>query len=96
MKTSLITILHNEIMKAGYISYDEMLAICRANNYKGETGRRRLESDESPFIEHVMATKESGGQYVIGYRWIEGSAPKKTEYPSEMPPEELARITRGW
>lgn len=98
MKTSLITILHNEIEKAGYISYDQMLAICRSHNYKGETGRRRLESDESPNIEHVMATKESGGKYVSGYRWIEGSAPKpmKTMYPSEMSPERLAEITRGW
>ena len=79
MKTSLITILNDEIRKAGYISYDEMLAICRSNNYKGETGRRRLENDESPIIKHVMATKESGGQYVSGYKWIEGSAPRKIE-----------------
>ena len=97
MKTSLIEILNDEIRKAGYISYDEMLAICRSNNYKGETGRRRLESDESPNIKHVMATKESGGQYVSGYRWIEGGAPRKKEMsPSEMPPEQLAQLTRGW
>ena len=62
MKTPLITILHNEIQKAGYISYDEMLAICKTHEYKGETGRRRLEKGDSPNIEHVMATKESGGK----------------------------------
>ena len=69
---SLIKILNDEVKKEGYISYERMAEICKENDYRIETGRRRLEGDESPNVRHVLARKErGGGEYTKGYKWVE-------------------------
>ena len=80
---SLIQILHSALQEKGYLSYDEVESICKVNQYKPETGRRRLEKDESQLVEHVMGIKQRDGrEYVKGYRWkeIKLSSPYKQEF----------------
>jgi len=92
---SLIKILNDEVKKEGYISYERMAEICKENDYRIETGRRRLESDESPNVKHVLARKErGGGEYTKGYRWVERVEVEKPKYEPTTS-EEILRHSVG-
>lgn len=73
---SLKAILNKTIQERGYISYDEMVAICRAENKKPSNGERRLRKSDSPMIEAVMS---ENGKYIKGYKVVENPEEKRKE-----------------
>ena len=75
---SLIIELNNLIRERGHISYEEMESECKRLGYRTETGRRRLEPDESPCVKRILK-KGARVEYTEGYEYICGKVEPKVE-----------------
>lgn len=66
--------LNNLIKNAGgkMISIEEINKLCDEWGYKHSNAERRLRASESPQVEAVMGPKKTGGEAIIGYKWICG------------------------
>lgn len=85
---SLKVLLNKIIQEKGYLSYDEMVQICRSQNRKPSNGERRLRKSDSPSVEPVFTEKGA----IKGYKWI---APKETKetIPYPQVPEQYRKET---
>lgn len=83
-KKTLKDILHDELRRKGYISFNRMEEICKDNHYKTETGRRVLEKDNSPQVEHLKAKSKRGSIFIKGYKWND-SFPQRSELKKDRP-----------
>jgi hypothetical protein len=52
----------------GYLTINEVEAICKAHKNKISNGERRLRQSESPRVSRIKNSKGA----IIGYKWIEG------------------------
>lgn len=67
MKTSLKEYLHDIVKSQGHLSYAQLETICEENDFKIDTGRRRM--DDLQDVAPIYADKKRGGQYVSGWRY---------------------------
>ena len=64
-KPSLKQILQDEIIKRGFVSYDEVCQIADREGYRRSNAERRLRKSESPMIHTVMS---QDNKYIKGYQ----------------------------
>lgn len=64
--------LNNLIKNAGgkMIGIEEINKLCDEWGYKHSNAERRLRASESPQVEAVMGPKKTGGEAIIGYKWV--------------------------